>query len=344
MDVRYVTMLESKIPVVETRLDFNDLIGALKVRLGINRMNYAVEPGLYAVGSPDAESLVFVSSNYKLSFDLLRKELSGMNAFILVLDTRGVNVWCAAGKGTFGTDELIRQIRTTGLKDMVRHRELVLPQLSAPGIAGYKVFSLTGFRVLFGPVRAADIREYLKNGKKADQRMRNVSFDLLDRLVLIPVETRMYSRHLVYLMITGFFLSGLNRKGYSITGLGTTGIRFVRNMLYAYLCGTCDGPILLPWLPGRAFSVKGLVLGVFAFAILAVNRLIGEKPAEMLAWMLLVPVMCSFLLLNFTGASTFTSLSGVRKELDEALPIQKTVAAAGLAAWCWSLFSGGKDG
>jgi len=66
------------------------------------RMSYAISPGLYAVGNPTKESDVFVSANYKLSFDVLRRELKGFNAWILVLDTKGINVWCAAGKGTFG--------------------------------------------------------------------------------------------------------------------------------------------------------------------------------------------------------------------------------------------------
>ena len=69
-------------------------------------MNYKVDPGLYALGAPDADSPVLVSANFKMSFDLLREALPGRNAWILVLDTDGINVWCAAGKGTFGTEEL----------------------------------------------------------------------------------------------------------------------------------------------------------------------------------------------------------------------------------------------
>ena len=80
----------------------------MKVRWGIGRMNYRVDPGLYSLGNPDALSPVLVSANYKMSFDRLRESLPGRNAWILVLDTDGVNVWCAAGKGTFGTEELTR--------------------------------------------------------------------------------------------------------------------------------------------------------------------------------------------------------------------------------------------
>ena len=57
------------------------------------------------------ESPVLVSANYKLSFDCLRSELTGFNAWMLVLDTRGVNVWCSAGKGTFGTNEIVGRVQ-----------------------------------------------------------------------------------------------------------------------------------------------------------------------------------------------------------------------------------------
>jgi CO dehydrogenase/acetyl-CoA synthase gamma subunit (corrinoid Fe-S protein) len=112
------------IPLIATELNSSDFWGAVMVRWGINRNNYRVSPGLYAIGSPDKESDVFVSANYKLSFDALRKNLSGENGWILVLDTKGVNVWCAAGKGTFGTKELVNRIRLVSLEKVVNHKRL----------------------------------------------------------------------------------------------------------------------------------------------------------------------------------------------------------------------------
>jgi len=95
------------VPQVSTALCWADRLGAWKARWGIRRMQYAIEPGLYAVQAPSADSPVLVSANYKMSFDRLRSQLAGIDAWILALDTRGINVWCAAGKGTFGTDEIV---------------------------------------------------------------------------------------------------------------------------------------------------------------------------------------------------------------------------------------------
>ena len=145
-------------------------------------------PGLYAVGAASADSPVLVTANYKLTFDTLRRELAGVDAWVLVLDTRGVNVWCAAGKNLFSHDELALRVQRTGLERVVRHRRLILPQLAATGVSARQVKKKCGFEVVWGPVRARDIHDFLRNGMKAEQAMRRVTFTFGERLVLVPVE------------------------------------------------------------------------------------------------------------------------------------------------------------
>ncbi|CAG0944795.1 partial Corrinoid/iron-sulfur protein large subunit, partial [Anaerolineae bacterium] len=168
-------------------LSFADYWDHFLVRWGVNRMAHRVEPGLYALDNPNSDSPVFVTANYTLSFDALRSALAGKDAYILVLNTQGINVWCAAGKGTFGTDELVNRIEATGLRDFVKHRVVIVPQLGAPGIAAHEVKKRTTFKVEYGPVRASDLPEYLTT-RVATPEMRRVRFDLRDRLAVIPVE------------------------------------------------------------------------------------------------------------------------------------------------------------
>ena len=204
-----------KVLRVSTELNRADKWGTLKAVLGLNRMKYAVEPGLYAVGDPGEQSPVMASANYKLSFDTLRKNLDGLDAWIMVLDTKGINVWCAAGKGTFGTAEMVNRIVRTGLRRVVTHRTLIAPQLGATGVAAHEVKKRSEFRVVFGPVRAFDIRAFLDAGMVATPEMRRVRFPLADRLRLVPVDIIQRLRNLL-LVIAGFFLlAGLNRNGYS---------------------------------------------------------------------------------------------------------------------------------
>jgi hypothetical protein len=103
--------LSQSIPSVSADWSYKDYLGTVKVRWDIGRNNYSVAPGLYKIGNPNSESDVFVSANYKLSFDILRKNLKGLNAWILVIDTKGVNVWCAAGKGTFSTENIFKEVK-----------------------------------------------------------------------------------------------------------------------------------------------------------------------------------------------------------------------------------------
>jgi CO dehydrogenase/acetyl-CoA synthase gamma subunit (corrinoid Fe-S protein) len=156
-------------------------------RWGVNRDGRRVEPGLYALGHPNADSPVFVTANYRPSFDSLRSALPGIDCYIMSLDTKGINVWCAAGKGTFGTAELLHRIGDTGLAGVVNHRVLILPQLAAPGVSAHEVERNTGFKVEYGPVRSADLKTYLKT-HKATPEMRRVRFTLRDRLILVPME------------------------------------------------------------------------------------------------------------------------------------------------------------
>ena len=74
-----------------------------------------------------------------MSVDYLRNAVRNINVWIMVLDTKGVNVWCAAGKGTFGTDEIIKRINKCSLVKIVSHRKIIVPQLGAPGINPVKI-------------------------------------------------------------------------------------------------------------------------------------------------------------------------------------------------------------
>ena len=123
------------VPKIKTQLERSDFFGTLITRLGIHRHEYKIAPGLYCAGNPGQDSPVLVTANYKLSFDTVRKELTSFDAWILVLDTRGINVWCAAGKGLFCTREVVQRVNQSKLSKVVRHKQLILPQLAATGVS-----------------------------------------------------------------------------------------------------------------------------------------------------------------------------------------------------------------
>jgi len=340
-----VSTVVGHVPRVRTTLSSRDRLGTLKARLGFGRMDYRVAPGLYAAGDPTAESPVLVSANYKMSFDRLRGVLSGHSAWILVLDTDGINVWCAAGKGTFGTDEIVRRVKESELWKIVSHRRLVVPQLGAPGVSAHEVRRRCGFRVVYGPVRAEDLPSFLEADMTARPDMRRVRFGLRDRAVLTPVELVMGGRYALLVAALFVLLGGLGPGGYSLAGVRTSGLTGGALVLAAFVCGSTLGPLLLPWLPGRAFSVKGAVLGLLLVGVLAIPGWPGPGVFgswwHAAAWALILPALTSFVVLAFTGASTFTSLSGVLRETRLAVPAQVAGAVIGVGLWLAGLFVGG---
>jgi len=312
---------------------FGDYVGAIGVRLGIRRKRYVVTPGLYTFGSPGPDSPVFVSANYKLSFDHLRRSLAATNAWMVVLDTKGINVWCAAGKGTFGTDELVRKIRECHLHDCVTHRRLILPQLGASGVAAHEIKKQTGFAVVYGPVYTEDIAAFVEADLQATPDMRRVRFRWFERLTVAWLELVIHFKKMLLSGLALAALSGVSAEGpFWSTAWNRGGIVFLLWVASYGLAGTL-GPLLLPWLPTRAFSFKGAWMGA---ALAALGVWVAGPDWSVLrsmAWILLVSAGASHMLLNFTGATTFTSPSGVRREVRAALPAQIAVAAIGLMVW-----------
>jgi hypothetical protein len=310
-----------------------DRRGTLFARLGIGRDRYRIAPGLYAIGNPDAQSPVMVTANYKLSFDVLRSHLARISAWILVLNTRGINVWCAAGKGTFSTQEVAYRVQATKLADIVTHRRLVLPQLSATGVSARQVKTLCGFEVVWGPVHAKHIKEFLDNKMKATPDMRRVTFTLRERVELIPVELNQLGKPTLYLIPALFLLSGVGQGIFSISTAVSRGTTALMAYILAIAAGAVLAPALLPWLPGRAFAIKGAVMGAAAGTILSAFFAGQLAWLGMLALTLFIMSVSSYLTMNFTGSTPYTSPTGVEKEMRKAIPAQAFGALAAVTLW-----------
>ncbi len=328
---------------VAASLTGQDRMGSWLVRCNIGRMSFVVDPGLYALGSPNSGSPVLVTANYKMSFDQLRGALPGRDCWLLVLDTKGINVWCAAGKGTFGTVELYDRIIASRLTEVVSHRKIIVPQLGAPGVNGLGIKKHTGFQVVWGPVLASDLPAFLDRGMKAEPAMRCKGFPLAERMALVPVELTQVVGKTCLLMLFFLIFSGLG-GGHSFWEASLDmGLFAVLALLAALVSGTVLVPLMLPWLSGRAFSIKGMWTGLFSYLFLvAISGLVSPAriigPLEAVAWLLMVPALSSWLGMNYTGASTYTSRSGVRHEMLRAIPVQAAAGSAGFLCWLAARF------
>ncbi|MDO8915531.1 MAG: mercury methylation corrinoid protein HgcA [Coriobacteriia bacterium] len=328
-----VDTLAGVVPVVPASLTWRDRVGGYRVRWGIGRYTFLVDPGLYAVGTTDDRSPVLVTANYKLSFDALRRHLAGRDAWLLALDTRGVNVWCAAGKGTFGTEEVVRRVDASALAQIVSHGTLVLPQLGAPGVSAAEVRRRTGFRAVWGPVQAAALPEFLDAGMRATPEMRRIRFPLKDRLVLVPVELTAVVVIALLITLSAAAVAAFVGRGFAVANSLAALLPAAVIVLATVKAGAILTPILLPWLPPRMFAAKGALVG-FVVALLVLPWFTGVlHPLQLEASALFMIAGSSFIAMNFTGTSTFTSLSGVKREMSAWLPWQ--IGASALAAVLW---------
>ncbi len=205
-----------------------------------------VRTGLYAVGHPTADSPVLVTGNFDLTVRRLVKAIDGkVDAWVLVADSAGINVWCASGGGYFTAEKVIAALKSARLEQVVNHHALILPQLCANGVDGWRIRKETGWGVHWGPPRATDIPAYLAGRRKKTDAMRWVRFPLKDRLEMVTVTLGFYG--LLILLPVFIFWRGLFWPiTFSLLGLS-----------YFYA-------IVHPWLPGRDGLYKSIPLTLIA--------------------------------------------------------------------------------
>jgi hypothetical protein len=333
-----MTTAKGAVTTVSTDLSRADIWGMVKSRASAFRMHYTVAPGLYAVGDPKQDSDVFGSANYKMSFDTLRRALQGMNAWVLVLDTKGINVWCAAGKGTFGTDELVKRISEAKLDTIVTHRRIILPQLGAVGVSAGEVQKKTGFRVSFGPVDAGDIPAYVSAGYKKTPEMSTPKFSMFDRMVLTPMEINPVMKKYPWFAAAVLLIFGLQPSGILFSNAWYGGLPFLVLGLAAIFSGAFLTPVLLPFVPFRSFAIKGWIMGtasVLGVAHVLFHYFNMQSPTLLAIAFILFPALSSYIALQFTGSTTFTGKSGVNKELKIGIPLYFAAAGISLVLLVW---------
>ena len=138
--------------------------------------------GLIKIGNPDRNSPVFLTGNYHLTVMRVKRTLRDLNAYLIVANSKGVNVWCAAAGGLLSHHDVISVLKTSGIERLVDHRQVVLPQLAAPGVEAGQIRKKTGWQVVWGPIYAKDIPEYVHNRFIKTPSMSQVEFAWRQRI------------------------------------------------------------------------------------------------------------------------------------------------------------------
>lgn len=106
------------------------------------------------------------------------------------------------------------------------------------------VKKLSGFTVIFGPIRASDIQMFIKNGRTAQPYMRHITFDFKERLILTPIELNIAFKPAVIAALSILLISGISPQIFSLKGVWDRGIIAIISLLFGILSGT-----LITWPP-----------------------------------------------------------------------------------------------
>lgn len=250
--------------------------------------------GLRKVGNPGRTSPVLVTCNFDLTVKRLTRvlEKAGLDVWLVVAESKGVNVWCAAGGDEFNTHTVVAAVKTSSVADRVDHRKLILPPLGAPGVVAEDVRKQTGWSTRWGPVWAEDIPRYLKNGKR-DESMKRVDYGLWER-----IDTALGSLFPIYAVAAvGVFIVD---RGFLLEYLAVGAIAF---LLFFVTC---------PWIPGN----RGLTKVLFLDAILASILVIGEMASGPGGFFLRPELILSMALLVYYGSELGGLASTMPSDLD----------------------------
>jgi len=142
-----------------------------------------IEPGLYKVGNPTEDSPIVVTANYEYTYIKVMRDLKGLDAWVVCVDSNGINVWCAARGNDFGNKQLIEAVNATGIDKILKSKRLILPQLSAGGVSIPQLPKSFPFKIVFGPVWSKDLKKFIqeKPTKKPDS-MKLAKFTLSHRI------------------------------------------------------------------------------------------------------------------------------------------------------------------
>lgn len=277
----------------------------------------SLRPGLYRLGHPGPDAPVLVTGNYYLTAHRLARAARGVDAWIVVADSNGVNVWCGAGGGHLTAEKVAHGLVASGVAERVVHRRAILPQLCANGVKGSEVERRTGWQVFWGPVYARDIPAYLAQGCAKTDAMRQAEFRLGQRLEMAVVMWQFYAL------------------------LAAIVLAFVAPHLILPALGISLGMFLFvgltwPWWPTRNGLWQGLLLAGLSLVLLfgAAWLTPGMSRRSLFHWALALVAMALFVGADYQGGSPLMR-AGEAEHFAIVFPVELGLLALYLASRTW---------
>lgn len=296
------------------KFGFIDYVKALFSWFNSFHTTFIIEPGLYYIGDTyDVNTPMLVTCNYHMTVFLLYRILKKRNVRILVIDTKGINVWCSSGKGQFSAKEIFRQLDKypPEMLNSGGKLEIILPKLSLSGVS---LAALKERLIVpkIGPIYAHDIPAYLDDLPLKNRIKDKFKFTLKDRVfTLIPSVAQFLVNSVpiaAALFIINFFFK--IQFHWHVIAIST---------LFAILY-----ILLFPLLPTKTFSIKAIVLSLLFSAGYTAYFMFTGKALLSLTYFLYITTTFAygiFFALYYTGSTGVSNYSLVKKEMIRYLPV-----------------------
>ncbi|MFX1278773.1 MAG: HgcAB-like fusion protein [Promethearchaeota archaeon] len=253
-------------------------------------IGFSKEPNLIKVGNPNKQSPVFLTCNFNITVKRVIKALKGIDCYLLISPSKGINVWCGACGDDFNTDSVISIIKTSGINELVNHRNLIVPQLSAPGIDPLIIKKELGWEVIFGPVYAKDIKSYIKHDFKKTEQMREVKFTISKRIEI----ANMYFFTLFLVFTLGFCIYAIIITKFEIL-LFFDNLVILAVIIYGAL-------IILPSIKTKTGRPKALLFEAILIGLIIIFNILIIPNLFYLIWNIIVSLVVSLILIeDFNG-------------------------------------------
>lgn len=241
------------------------------------------------------------------------RNLKGLDAWVLCIDSNGINVWCAARGNDFGNIQLLEAVEATGIRNITQKKVLILPQLSAGGVAIPQLPKNTEefpFKIVYGPIWSKDIPKFIKERptQKPDN-MKLAKFSISHRIQAGITHTTFLLRKvfLLPLIAIAVLLLALNWSN-RLWWIGEIFIWIIlTNMLIAFLLPISNFT--------RRFIIKGIFFGILNVIILGAISWILHQSFLFILWNLSFYFWIAFFsTMSFSGYTMSTSPREIQVE------------------------------
>ncbi|MHA1912774.1 MAG: methyltransferase domain-containing protein [Promethearchaeota archaeon] len=277
-----------------------------------------VEPGIYRSGTPDEKSPIIVTANYQFTYIKVMRALKGIDAWVLCVDSRGINVWCAARGDDFGNKQLIEAVEATGIDKISTRKTLILPQLAAGGVAAPLIKSESPsfpFNILYGPVWAKHLPQFLKErpAKKPD-KWKLAKFNGFHRLRAFITHTTFLLRKIFLLPILALLLLFLGLSLVTPFWVDKL-VRTSEILMWIIITNGLIASLFPLTKFTRKFILKGIFFGILNVLLFSViNWILHQSYILIILNICFLFWLAFFSTMSFSGYSMITSPGEIQEE------------------------------